>query len=237
MGLTQRAIPKHCNGDLCAGRFMSVSESSKESNTITRRKATIASIQNEQYTLKTTGTQTEYVLSQEASHWGETWFWCPLDKYHRSYRATKEKWSPESGGGSQASTSKCNWVRRLRTRPVIKGQYLCTPPARAKIRCRRRVFHCKNSTHLYCFAHLLCNCFCHGHNPFSKLCWLETVKWFHQVSQRLTLMWPWGWLLSSLYRHARHSSLCFPLWRHQIGSRGTRFCIKPNWPSLKILIY
>lgn len=138
MGLTQRATPKHCNGDLCAGRFMSVSESSKESNTITRRKATIASIQNEQYTLKTTGTQTEYVLSQEASHWGETWFWCPLDKYHRSYRATKEKWSPESGGGSQASTSKCNWVRRLRTRPVIKGQYLCPPPARAKIRCRQR---------------------------------------------------------------------------------------------------
>lgn len=120
---------------------------------------------------------------------------------------------------------------------VIRGQYLCTPPARAKIRCQRRVFHCRSSTHLYCFAHLLCNCFGHSHNPFSKLCWLETVKWFHQVSQRLTLMWPWGWLRSSLYRHARHSNLCFPQWRHQIGSRGTRFCIKPNWPFLKILIY
>lgn len=156
---------------------------------------------------------------------------------HRSYRATKEKWSPGSRGGSQASTSKCNWVRRLRTRPVIKGQYLWTPPAWAKIRCQQRVFPCKNSTHLHCFAHLLCNCFCHGHNPFSKLCWLETVKWFHQVSQKLTLMWPWEWLLSSLHRHARLSNLCFPLWRHQIGSRGPRFCIKPSWPFLKILIY
>lgn len=153
-----------------------------------------------------------------------------LQRYQREMK-------PQFWRGPQASTSTCSWVRRLRTRPVTKGQYLCTPPARAKIRCQRQVFHRKNSTHVYCFAHLLCNCFCHGHDPFSKLCWLETVKGFHQVSQRLTLMWPWEWLLSSLYGCARLSNLCFPLWRHQIGSRDPRFCIKPNWPFLKTLIY